>query len=95
MRERLANRRPSETFGFECADLKYTATASWFDDGRLGEIFLAIIAPIPTPTPAPRTRQFSPAFACSSVPRSMFFAGHCFATHKAAPVRRSASYSTC
>jgi hypothetical protein len=31
MRERLANRRRSETFGFECVGLRYTATASWFD----------------------------------------------------------------
>jgi ribonucleoside-diphosphate reductase alpha chain len=41
MRERLANRRASETFGFECAALRYTATASWFADGRLGEVFLS------------------------------------------------------
>jgi hypothetical protein len=40
IRGRLPNRRRSETFGFECAALRYTATASWFDDGRLGEIFL-------------------------------------------------------
>jgi ribonucleoside-diphosphate reductase alpha chain len=41
-RERLANRRRSETFGFEWAGLKYTATVGWFDDGRrLGEIFLS------------------------------------------------------
>jgi ribonucleoside-diphosphate reductase alpha chain len=39
-RQRLPDRRPSETFGFVCADLRYTATASWFDDGQLGEIFL-------------------------------------------------------
>ena len=39
-RQRLPNRRRSESFGFECNGLKYTATASWFDDGRLGEIFL-------------------------------------------------------
>ena len=39
-RERLANRRASESFTFECNELRYTATASWFDDGRLGEIFL-------------------------------------------------------
>jgi hypothetical protein len=39
-RERLPDRRRSESFGFECNGLKYTATASWFDDGRLGEIFL-------------------------------------------------------
>jgi hypothetical protein len=36
-RQRLPNRRASESFGFECAGLKYTATASWFADGRLGE----------------------------------------------------------
>jgi len=40
-RMRLDNRRRSETFGFECAGLKYTATESWVDDGRLGEIFLS------------------------------------------------------
>ena len=39
-RHRLPNRRFSETFGFECTGLKYTATASWFDDGRLGEVFV-------------------------------------------------------
>jgi hypothetical protein len=39
-RERLPNRRHSETFGFEHAGLKYTATASWFADGRLGEVFI-------------------------------------------------------
>ena len=41
MRERLANRRASETFGFECATLRYTATVSWFADGRIGEVFLS------------------------------------------------------
>ncbi len=39
-RERLRNRRYSESFGFECNGLRYTATASWFDDGRLGEVFV-------------------------------------------------------
>jgi hypothetical protein len=39
-RERLPNRRQSETFNFEHADLKYVATASWFADGRLGEVFV-------------------------------------------------------
>jgi hypothetical protein len=39
-RERLRNRRRSETFNFECHALKYSCTASWFDDGRLGEVFL-------------------------------------------------------
>jgi hypothetical protein len=39
-RRRLPNRRPSITFGFECNGLRYTCTASFFGDGRLGEIFL-------------------------------------------------------
>jgi hypothetical protein len=40
MRERLANRRFSETFSFECHGINYTATVSYFGDGRLAEIFL-------------------------------------------------------
>jgi hypothetical protein len=40
-RERLPDRRASETFALECAGLKYTATISRFADGRLGEIFLS------------------------------------------------------
>ena len=39
-RQRLRDRRDSTVFGFECNGLSYTASASWFDDGRLGEIFL-------------------------------------------------------
>jgi hypothetical protein len=39
-RTRLQNRRASETFDLECANLAYVATVSRFDDGRLGEIFL-------------------------------------------------------
>ena len=39
-RQRLNNRRYSETFGFECNGLHYTATASWFDDDRIGEVFV-------------------------------------------------------
>jgi hypothetical protein len=39
-RERLPDRRASTTFGFECNGLRYTATASWFGDGRLAEVFL-------------------------------------------------------
>jgi ribonucleoside-diphosphate reductase alpha chain len=36
-RERLPNRRGSLTFTFECSG---TATASRFNDGTLGEVFL-------------------------------------------------------
>ena len=39
-RERLPNRRASETFEFECNGLHYTATFSRFADGRIGELFL-------------------------------------------------------
>jgi hypothetical protein len=40
-RQRLPNRRASETFSLECAGLKYRATVSRFSDGRLAEIFIA------------------------------------------------------
>jgi ribonucleoside-diphosphate reductase alpha chain len=39
-RERLPNRRASETFNLECNGLRYTATISRFADGRCAEIFL-------------------------------------------------------
>jgi hypothetical protein len=44
-RQRLPQRRASESFGLECAGLKYTATVSRFDDGRIGEIFLSNTKP--------------------------------------------------
>jgi hypothetical protein len=40
MRDRLADRRPSETFSFEWNGLAYCATISRFPDGRPAEIFL-------------------------------------------------------
>jgi hypothetical protein len=40
-RERLPNRRASESFSFECVGLRYVATISRFPDGRLAEIFIA------------------------------------------------------
>jgi hypothetical protein len=39
-RERLPNRRASETFSFEVEGLHYCATFSHFADGRIGEIFI-------------------------------------------------------
>jgi ribonucleoside-diphosphate reductase alpha chain len=39
-RQRLADRRPSETFDLEVGGLRYTATISRFPDGTVGEIFL-------------------------------------------------------
>jgi len=60
-RQRLPDRRASTVFGVECNGLNYTASASWFDDGRLGEVFIGNHRAIPTPMPARRTRRFSPA----------------------------------
>jgi hypothetical protein len=39
-RRRLPNRRGSVTFTLEAGGLTFTATASRFDDGLLGEVFL-------------------------------------------------------
>ena len=36
----LPNRRACTSFSFECNGLPYTATVSFFRDGRLAEIFL-------------------------------------------------------
>jgi hypothetical protein len=39
-RRRLENRRASQTFNLECSGIRYTASVSYFADGRLAEIFL-------------------------------------------------------
>lgn len=39
-RQRLQNRRGSETFDFICGNFHYCATVSFFNDGRLAEIFI-------------------------------------------------------
>jgi hypothetical protein len=44
-RERLPNRRFSESFSVACAGLRYTATISRFPDGRLAEVFLSNTKP--------------------------------------------------
>jgi hypothetical protein len=40
-RQRLPNRRPSETFALACNGLTYLATISRFPDGGLAEIFIS------------------------------------------------------
>lgn len=40
MRQRLPNRRWSQTFNVECDGLTYVVTTSCFADGRTGEIFI-------------------------------------------------------
>src|SRR6516162_671603 len=39
-RQRLPERPRSESFTFELNGLRFTATLSCFDDGRIGELFL-------------------------------------------------------
>jgi hypothetical protein len=39
-RTRLPNRRPSEILDFESMGLRFTASVSRYQDGRLGEVFL-------------------------------------------------------
>ena len=39
-RTRLPNRRLAESFSFECAGLRYTATVGRYSDGSVGELFL-------------------------------------------------------
>jgi hypothetical protein len=39
-RQRLANRRASEFLEFESLGMRFTASASRYSDGRLGEIFI-------------------------------------------------------
>jgi hypothetical protein len=39
-RKRLPHRRGSTTYNLEAVGLTFTATASWFNDGQLGELFL-------------------------------------------------------
>ena len=39
-RERLANRRLSESFALDLHGLRYTVTFSRFPDGRIGEVFI-------------------------------------------------------
>lgn len=41
MRQRLPNRRASQSFSFVCNALKHTATVSFFEDGQPAEIFLS------------------------------------------------------
>ena len=44
-RERLRNRRRSETFALELHGLRYLASFSRFDDGRVAEVFLQSLKP--------------------------------------------------
>ena len=56
-RTRLPDRRPSATFDFAVNGLRYTATVSYFADGRLGEISSLITRPTAPPTSMRATLQ--------------------------------------
>jgi len=45
LRERLRNRRRSETFALELHGLRYLASFSRFNDGRVAEVFLQSLKP--------------------------------------------------
>jgi hypothetical protein len=51
-REILPTRRFNRSFSFECEGHGYRATAGWFDDGRLAEIFLHAPGKMGTPLQA-------------------------------------------
>ncbi len=64
VRERLPNRRASESFAFQCGGMNYIASISRFTDGRLAEIFARLSARSP----------------CSMASRLMLSATPCYAT---------------
>ena len=69
-RQRLPNRRASETFSFLCNDLKYLATVSRFADGRLAEIFIDNAKAGSHSDSRPRMPQWSAALRCNTACRS-------------------------
>jgi ribonucleoside-diphosphate reductase alpha chain len=48
-RKRLPNRRGNVSFGFEFEGHRYRATAGYFEDGRLAEIFMSVPGRAGTP----------------------------------------------
>jgi hypothetical protein len=48
-RKRLPNRRGNMSIGFECEGFSYRATAGYFNDGTLAEIFLEVPGKAGTP----------------------------------------------
>jgi hypothetical protein len=52
VRQHLPHRRGNSSFSFEHEGHQYRATAGWFDDGRLAEIFLHTPGKVGTPMQA-------------------------------------------
>lgn len=64
-RQRLRNRRGSETFDFICGNFHYCATVSFFNDGRLAEIFIGNGKAGSATDTAAKDRRSSRAWHCS------------------------------
>jgi ribonucleoside-diphosphate reductase alpha chain len=52
VRKRLSNRHGNTSIGLECEGFSYRATAGYFDDGGLAEIFLEVPGKLGTPLQA-------------------------------------------
>ena len=94
-RQRLPDRRGSETFSLQCAGLNYTATVSHFNDGRLAEIFLSNHKAEVTPIPQRATRLSLAASPCNSAPTLRQSARRYVVTPAGMPAGRSVPRSTC
>ena len=95
MRERLSNRRVSTSFTFECGGLRYHATVSCFDDGRIGEVFITNTKPSSQSDVNARDAGVAASLAFSSAVRSMFCAKHCSATARVIRHHHWERRSTC
>jgi|SRR6516162_4711118 hypothetical protein len=93
MRERLPNRRGSETFDFEVpagtAVLHYTATVGYYANGRIGELFLNNHKSNSTADTNARDARLHFRLPSSTAPRLKTSAARSVAIHMAAPPARS------
>ena len=92
-RERLRNRRRSESFTLELHGLHYLASFSRFDDGRVAEVFLQDHKPASQSDSNARDSAIEPASPCSLVVRSTFCGAPCCVTRTATHRRPSAPRS--
>jgi len=92
-RERLSNRRWSETFTLELHGLHYVASFSRFDDGRVAEVFLQDHKPGSQSDSNARDAAVAALSPCSLVVRSAFCGAPCCVTRTATHRRPSAPRS--
>ena len=69
-RRRLPNRRGSETFNIESQGLRFTVTASRYNDGTLGEIFITNHKAGTWPASTRPMRRSFARLLCNSASRS-------------------------